>query len=154
MESLLNEFSNYLLSNNSTEEGNRRIKGLLIDSPEFCKEIPLECENQCGSSKQNWEANPWKSVFEIRFVAPFEHLFHVWMVSRDLLVAVAERWRAPDLPKAVAPRILPHSIARFSMMEACLPMSVSRPRVHGPSRSREFPPQSDPVPENSEPYSV
>ena len=37
MESLLNEFSNYLLSNNSTEEGNRIIKGLLIDSPEFLK---------------------------------------------------------------------------------------------------------------------
>jgi hypothetical protein len=37
MESLLNEFSNYLLSNNSTDEGNKRIKGLLIDSPEFCK---------------------------------------------------------------------------------------------------------------------
>ena len=37
MESLLNEFTNYLLSNNSTEEGNRRIRGLLIDSPDFCK---------------------------------------------------------------------------------------------------------------------
>ena len=43
MESLLNEFTNYLLSNNSTEEGNRRIKGLLIDSPYFCKVNFIRC---------------------------------------------------------------------------------------------------------------